>query len=206
MSNTRIKICGFTQADQARQAAQMGVDALGLVFYEPSPRSVDWVQASEIAKAVAPFCSLVGLFVNPTEQYVRDTLASVPLDILQFHGDETEEFCNSFQRRYLKAIRMRPELMPEDSIAAYPSAAGVLLDAYRPGVPGGTGESFDWKRVPKQSSIPLILAGGLDSANVASAARSTGVYGVDVSGGVEAAAGDKCLKKIESFINAVRSS
>lgn len=206
MSNTRIKVCGFTQAAQAREAAEMGVDAIGLVFYEPSPRSVDWAQANDIAKAVAPFCSLVGLFVNPSPEYVRDTLARVPLDILQFHGDEPEEFCNSFQRRYLKAIRMRPELVPEDSVAAYPSASGILLDAYRPGVPGGTGESFDWQRVPKQSSIPLILAGGLDSNNVASAARSTGVYGVDVSGGVEAAPGDKCLDKIARFVSAVRSA
>jgi len=183
----------------------MGVDAVGLVFYEPSPRSVDCSQASDIAKAVAPFCSLVGLFVNPSAQYVRDTLARVPLDVLQFHGDETEAFCNSFGRRYLKAIRMRPELMPEDSIASYPSAAGILLDAYRPGVPGGTGESFDWQRVPKQSPTPLILAGGLDSSNVASAAKSTGVYGVDVSGGVEAGPGDKCLDKIGRFVSAVRS-
>jgi len=204
-NRTLVKVCGFTQVEQARQAAKMGVDALGLVFYGPSPRCVDMARAQEIAAVVAPFCSLVGLFVDEQETVVKQLLNELPLDILQFHGDESPEYCASFGRRYMKAIRMREGLDLQAEIDRYQGASAILLDAYRPGVPGGTGEKFDWQRVPQDSAVPIVLAGGLDANNVAQAIRQTAVYGVDVSGGVERAKGDKCLSKIAQFLEAVRA-
>ena len=133
--------------------------------------------------------------------FVNEVLANVALHVLQFHGDESREFCEQFQRPYMKAIRMRPELDVVQAIARYPSAAAILLDAYRPGVPGGTGETFDWQRVPVQAARPIVLAGGLRSENVALAVQSTQVYGVDVSGGVESAPGKKDAYKVEQFIH-----
>ncbi|GAA5316821.1 MAG: phosphoribosylanthranilate isomerase [Candidatus Pelagadaptatus aseana] len=170
------------------------------MFYDPSPRAVTIDQAATIARSVGPFVTVVGLFVNPTEQLVRNTLEQVDLHVLQFHGDETEAFCQQFQRPYMKALRMRPELDVEVEMAKYPSASAILLDAYRKGVPGGTGESFDWTRVPKRSSRPIVLAGGLEPENVSLAVTTTGTYGVDVSGGVESAPGIKSAQLIESFI------
>src|SRR5690606_36329187 len=128
----------------------------------------------------------------------------VPLHLLQFHGDESAEYCESFQRPYMKAIRMRPNLDVQAEIDRYPSAAGILLDAYCPGVPGGTGATFDWRRVPRTSNQSLILAGGLTGENIAEAIAATQVYGVDVSGGVESAPGKKCANKIHTFINNAR--
>ncbi|WP_423895287.1 phosphoribosylanthranilate isomerase [Candidatus Pelagadaptatus aseana] len=196
----RVKICGITRTDDAIAAVQAGADAIGLVFYDPSPRAVTIDQAATIARSVGPFVTVVGLFVNPTEQLVRNTLEQVDLHVLQFHGDETEAFCQQFQRPYMKALRMRPELDVEVEMAKYPSASAILLDAYRKGVPGGTGESFDWTRVPKRSSRPIVLAGGLEPENVSLAVTTTGTYGVDVSGGVESAPGIKSAQLIESFI------
>lgn len=181
-----------------------GAEALGLVFYAASPRAVAIEQARAIAFAAGPFAVVTGLFVNADPEFVAAVLQQVPLQLLQFHGDETPEYCESFSRPYMKAIRMRPELDVVAAIAEYPSASGILLDAYRPGVPGGTGETFDWARVPQQSTKPLVLAGGLTSANVAEAIRATQVYGVDVSGGVESAPGKKDHGKITSFINNAR--
>ncbi|MCV6627430.1 MAG: phosphoribosylanthranilate isomerase [Cellvibrionaceae bacterium] len=201
---TTIKICGFTQPEQARAASLMGIDALGLVFYPPSPRAVSIAQAEAIAKVCAPFCSLVGLFVNAPAEQVEATLARVPLDVLQFHGDEDDAYCRRFGRRYFKALRVREGMDVEAEIERYPGASAILLDAYQPGVPGGTGNRFDWQLVPKVSTVPLILAGGLGVGNVAEAIAATGVYGVDVSGGVEQAKGDKSLMQIEAFIQAVR--
>ena len=200
MKKTRVKICGVTSVADALLAQEAGADAIGVVFYEPSPRCVTIDQAREIALSVGPFVTLVGLFVNAPAEYVKEVLAAVPLHVLQFHGDESPDYCESFQRAYIKAIRMRPELDVLAAIDKHPLAAGVLLDAYRPGVPGGTGETFDWQRIPHQTNKPIILAGGLNASNIAEAIALTGVYGVDVSGGVELSPGVKDAGKIQNFI------
>lgn len=201
MNAIRVKICGITSVADAQLAVNAGADAIGLVFYEPSPRAVSIEQAREIAASVGPFVTVVGLFVSADEAFIREVLANVALHVLQFHGDESHEFCEQFQRPYMKAIRMRPELDVAQEIADFPSAAAILLDAYRPGVPGGTGETFDWQRVPLQAMRPIVLAGGLTPENVALAVQSTQVYGVDVSGGVESSPGKKDAQKVEQFIH-----
>lgn len=202
---TRVKICGLTRVEDALAAASAGVDAIGLVFYAPSPRCVDIQVAADIAMAVGPFVSTVGLFVNADREQVEQVLARVPLHLLQFHGDESPEYCEQFQRPYMKALRMKPDLNVAAEIERYSSAQGILLDAYRKGVPGGTGETFDWQRVPVISSKPIVLAGGLDVANVAEAIRSTIPYGVDVSGGVERAHGIKDHQQVIDFIAAAKA-
>jgi phosphoribosylanthranilate isomerase len=204
LSRARVKICGITSVEDARAVIDAGAEALGLVFYAASPRAVTIEQARAIALAAGPFTVVTGLFVDADPEFVAAVLKQVPLQLLQFHGDENPDYCESFTRPYMKAIRMRPELDVAAAIAGYPGAAGVLLDAYRPGVPGGTGETFDWARVPRQSAKPLVLAGGLTATNVVDAIRATQVYGVDVSGGVESAPGKKDHGKITSFINNAR--
>lgn len=204
MNAIRVKICGITSVADAQIAVKAGADAIGLVFYAPSPRAVSIAQAREIATSVGPFVTVTGLFVDADETYVHDVLANVGLHLLQFHGDESREFCEQFQRPYMKAIRMRPELDIVQAMDDYPSAVAILLDAYRAGVPGGTGETFDWQRVPKASARPIVLAGGLTAENIALAVQSTHVYGVDVSGGVESAPGKKDQQKIEQFIQNAR--
>lgn len=199
----RVKICGITSVDDGLLAVNAGADAIGLVFYEPSPRYVSTTLAANIVSAAGPFVSTVGLFVNADADTVREVLAAVPLQILQFHGDESAEFCDQFQRPYMKAIRMKPDLDVERVIQRYPNAMGILLDAYQKGVPGGTGETFDWARVPssKNSSLPpIVLAGGLNPQNVQAAIQQTQPYGVDVSGGVEQVAGKKDQQKVMNFI------
>jgi phosphoribosylanthranilate isomerase len=177
-----------------------GADAIGLNFYERSPRAVTIPQARVIALVAGPFVTSVGLFVDAEPAFVREVLASVPLQLLQFHGEETAAYCEAFGRPYMKAIRMRPELDLVAAMAAHPAAAAILLDAYRPGVPGGTGETFDWQRVPRESARPIVLAGGLTPDNVARAVSETRPYGVDVSGGVEALPGVKDATKVNTFI------
>ncbi|WP_439133626.1 phosphoribosylanthranilate isomerase [Pseudomaricurvus sp.] len=199
-SQVRVKICGITSTADAEAAVSAGADAIGLVFYRKSPRAVTVEQAAEIAREVGPFVTVVGLFVNAETEFVTDVLNHVPLHVLQFHGDESEEYCQQFQRPYLKALRMKDDLDVPKAMAKFTSAVGVLLDAYRPGVPGGTGETFDWQRVPTQSSMPVVLAGGLNPENVATAVESTQVYGVDVSGGVEASPGKKDTEKMLAFV------
>jgi phosphoribosylanthranilate isomerase len=196
----RVKICGITSVADALSAVEVGADAIGLVFYPSSPRAVSVEQARAIAAAVGPFVTVVGLFVDADEDYIREVMTKVSLHVLQFHGNESREFCEQFQRSYMKAVRMKPELNVAQEIDKYLSASAILLDAYRPGVPGGTGETFDWARVPKESVRPIVLAGGLTSENIASAIRSTRVYGVDVSGGVESAPGQKDPHKVTQFI------
>lgn len=204
MSCVRIKICGITNVDDAAAVVDAGAHALGLVFYEKSPRAVEIQQARAIAYAAGPFIGVTGLFVDASVQLVESVIARVPLQILQFHGDESADYCEAFKRPYIKAIRMRPELDVAAAMAAHPNASGFLLDAYRPGTPGGTGETFDWDRVPHNSQVPIVLAGGLTPENVADAIRKTRVYGVDVSGGVESAPGKKDHNQIKSFINNAR--
>lgn len=196
----RVKICGITSVADAAAAVSAGADAIGLVFYSKSPRAVGITEAAAIARSVGPFVTVVGLFVDADAAYVRSVLEQVPLHVLQFHGDESQDYCQQFGRPYLKALRMKEGLDVSAAMAKFPSATGILLDAYRPGVPGGTGETFDWQRVPVNSSVPVVLAGGLNPDNVAEAVATTQVYGVDVSGGVEASPGKKDTDRMMAFV------
>jgi len=200
---TRVKICGMTRVEDAQAAVDNGADALGLVFYPPSPRYVSIAAAQAIAQSLAPFVQLVGLFVNAEPTYVQSVLAQVPLDLLQFHGDETESACCRYHRPYIKAIRVKADTSIAACVTHYPSARGLLLDAYVKGIPGGTGTPFDWSQVPAELNKPLILAGGLTPENVQQAIRMTQVYAVDVSGGVERTKGIKDSNKIHAFMQGV---
>lgn len=203
---TRCKICGLTRLEDVQAAVEAGADALGFVFYPPSARAVTPEQAAELVAALPPFVVSVGLFVDPEPEAVKAVLRQVPLDLLQFHGEESEAFCRQFARPYIKALRMKPGFEPETAAARWPSARGFLLDAYRPGVPGGTGDAFDWQRFPtsqpssEKQAPAWILAGGLHPDNLAEALRMTQPYAVDVSGGVEARRGIKCPEKMKAFI------
>lgn len=203
MARTRIKICGITRPEDARLAVELGADALGLVFYGPSPRSVTIEQAWRIARAVPPFVTLVGLFVNETKLVVRRVLEAVPIQLLQFHGEEDEAYCRSFPLPYIKAARMRPGLDLVKFAASYPSAQGVLADAWVEGY-GGGGRTFDWTLIPPRLPLPLILSGGLNAGNVAEAVRRVRPWAVDVSSGVEAARGIKDAEKMAAFIAGVK--
>lgn len=185
--------------------ATAGADAIGLVFYPPSPRYVEIDIARQIALQVGPFVSIVGLFVDATVDEVEVVLDQVPLHVLQFHGNESPEYCEQFRRPYMKALRMKPWLDVAAALTNYHSASAILLDAYRPGVPGGTGETFDWQRVPKERLKPVVLAGGLTPDNVVSAVIATKPYAVDVSGGVESAPGVKDAEKVATFIRRVKT-
>lgn len=202
----RVKICGITRAEDGVAAAQAGADAIGLVFYAPSPRAVSIAQARVITASLPPFVSVVGLFVDADAEQIHAVLEQVPLDLLQFHGDECPAECGDFGRPYIKAVRMREGLDVRAYARTYPDAAGLLLDAYdaaAPQIRGGTGQTFDWSRVPGGLPVPLILAGGLTPENVAEAVRATRPYAVDVSGGVEAAKGIKDVARIAAFIDNV---
>jgi phosphoribosylanthranilate isomerase len=205
MAAVRSKICGITRVEDALVAAQAGADAIGLVFYRPSPRAVTLQQARQIVAALPPFVTVVGLFVNASRCEVNETLDAVRLDVLQFHGNETPEQCEGYNRPYLKALRVRPE----DDISAiceqYPGAAALLLDAFVEGVPGGTGVAFDWSLIPAHLNKPIILAGGLTPENVSEAIEQVRPFGVDVSGGVESSKGIKDSRRVEGFVKAVRS-
>ncbi|WP_328189867.1 phosphoribosylanthranilate isomerase [Marinobacter sp. OP 3.4] len=208
---TRTKICGITRPEDALAAAEAGADAIGLVFYGASPRAVTLEQAAAIAGALPAFVTLTGLFVNPTRMEVEQVLARVPLDLLQFHGDESQDFCSQFHRRWIKAVRVRNEEDIENAFRDWNRASGLLVDTYDPQRYGGTGQSFDWSVIPEQRPLPLILAGGLNSANVATATRQVRPWGVDVSGGVEASDGTpegtrkgiKDAAKITEFLSEV---
>lgn len=203
---TRVKICGITRPEDALAAAKAGADAIGLVFYDKSPRAVDIGQAWEILDALPPFVTTVGLFVDMDAQTLEDILVEVPLDVLQFHGDETPDFCEQFGHPYIKAIRMKPETDLKGLAQRYESAQGLLLDTYRPGVPGGTGEAFDWSLAQQACDKPIILAGGLTPENVARAIGQVRPWAVDVSGGVEKEKGIKDSGKISAFIQAVKQA
>lgn len=210
----RVKVCGITSVEDALVAVEAGADAIGLVFYPPSPRYVSTDIAKKISLAVGPFITVVGLFVNESKPSIENIIRSVGLHVLQFHGDEAPNFCDAFHRPYMKVIRMKADIKIEQVIKSYPNASGILLDAYRKGVPGGTGETFDWNRVPvrqpvkkpdKQGLPPIILAGGLTPNNIAAAVATTRPYGVDVSGGVEVSPGKKDPQKVADFIKNAKS-
>ena len=202
---TRIKICGITSVEDALAAAQLGADAIGLVFYPPSPRYVEVEQAAEIAAALPPFVTTVGLFVNADEQTISEVVSRVRIDLIQFHGNECKDYCGLHQRPYLKAVRMNDEVDLDKQMADYAQARALLLDTYKAGVPGGTGEQFNWDRVPAHLADKIILAGGLTPENVKDAIAQVHPYAVDVSGGVESAPGKKDKEKMARFIEAVRT-
>lgn len=201
---TRVKICGLTRREDVRAAVESGADAIGLVFYEQSPRSVTPEQAELLVQEIPPFVSVVGLFVNASEERINEVLEQVPLDLLQFHGDETPEFCCRFRRRWIKAIRVRESGQIERAFLDYSQASGLLVDAWDPARYGGTGHSFNWNLIPEERPLPLILAGGLSSANVTGAVEQVKPWAVDVSGGVESGKGIKDAVKISEFIKEVR--
>lgn len=203
-ASCRVKICGITRVEDALAVAKSGADAIGLVFYEKSPRHVSIEKAAQLASALPPFVTVVGLFVNASAKAVRETLDSVSLDVLQFHGDETPAFCEQFHKPYLKAIRVKPGVDLLQCAALFHSAQGLLLDAHVEGIPGGTGVMFDWTLIPENLPLPLILSGGLDAENVASAIEQVRPYAVDVSSGVEVEKGIKDAAKIARFMQQVR--
>lgn len=199
---TRVKICGITRRQDAEFSIEMGADALGLVFYSPSPRAVTLAQAKEIIVGIPPFISLVALFVDAEVDEVKACLDTLPIAVLQFHGNETPSYCEQFNLPYMKAIRMRDDIDLKAEVKRYQSASAILVDSYQSGVPGGTGQVFNWSLI-KDIDKPLILAGGLDAGNVAMAIEKVKPYAVDVSGGVELAKGIKDKQKISSFMQEV---
>jgi phosphoribosylanthranilate isomerase len=201
---TRVKICGITRGEDAKAAAAAGADAIGLVFYRPSPRYVTLERAREISAALPPFTATVAVFVNPTREEVEAVIGECGVTLLQFHGDEPPDFCAGFSRPYIKAARIRPELDLLKYLSAHVAARAWMLDAFHEDLWGGTGGAFDWGLVPRGAAKPLILSGGLTSANVADAVRRVRPYAVDVSTGVEASRGIKDAAKIAAFIEAVR--
>lgn len=199
---TRVKICGLRTPENALQAVAAGADAIGLVFYPNSPRHVSLAQARAISLALPPFVSKVALVVDPQPALVHEIIAHVGIDIIQFHGSESQGFCQSFGKPWYKALRVQDEQTIRQALRDYDQAAALLLDAYVAGVPGGTGQSFDWSLVPQQGAN-IILAGGLTPANVAAAITQAKPYAVDVSGGVEASKGVKDMSAMQAFVRQV---
>ena len=203
MQRTRIKICGITRAQDLDAALWAGADAIGFVFYPPSPRCLSLDAAAELARRVPPFVMRVGLFVNAEPANVCETLATVPVDLLQFHGDEDAAYCEQFSRPYLKAARVKPGIDLLEFARAFPTAQGILLDAWVEAF-GGVGQSFDWSLIPENLPLPMVLSGGLHAGNVGEAVMKTRPWAVDVSSGVELAKGVKDADKMAAFIAAVR--
>jgi len=215
MTRTRVKICGITRTEDGVAAAHAGADAIGFVFWPGSPRAVAVERARVIAAALPPFVTIVGLFVDPAPEHVRATLKALPLDLLQFHGAEAPEFCRALGRPYIKAVPVAANATRVDLLeyaARYPDACGLLFDAPpAAGLPGGTGQTFDWDALPRELPRPLVLSGGLTAANVGAAIRRLRPWAVDVSSGVEAIGpdgkpirGSKDPPRIVAFIEEVR--
>jgi phosphoribosylanthranilate isomerase len=202
---TRIKICGITRETDVVAVCEAGADALGFVFYPPSPRYVTAARAAQLATAAVPFVTRVGLFVNPDRAQVEEVLSSGAIHLLQFHGDETPDFCASFGAPWIKAARMKPGLDLLEFAACFAAADGILCDAYVDGY-GGAGQTFDWSLIPGRLSRPLILSGGLDERNVVDAVRAVRPLAVDVSSGVESAKGIKDAARINAFVEKVRQA
>ncbi len=201
--HTRIKICGIKHRDDALKAVEYGADAIGLIFVEKSPRYVSLTEARFIAESIPPFVTLVGLFMNASVEAVCEAIKVVPINLLQFHGDEPAEFCDQFEMPYIKVLRVRENVNVVAFAQEYPNAAGILLDTYSK-AGGGSGQTFDWSLIPEDIPLPLILAGGLNPDNVASAVETVKPYAVDVSSGVESEPAIKDHKKIEQFIKEVQ--
>jgi phosphoribosylanthranilate isomerase len=206
MTRTRIKFCGMTAVADALAAAELGVDAVGLIFVPESPRALDFERAARIANAMPPLLTRVGLFRNASVTHVRQALAHVAIDVLQFHGDETPEFCTQFGRSWMKAVPMGalPDADAVDTyIASYAAASGLVFDSHGGARSGGSGAVFDWLRLPRPCPRPVILAGGLNPENVADAVRQVRPWAVDVSSGIESAPGIKDHAKMRVFVNEV---
>lgn len=203
MSRTRVKICGITRPEDGLVAARSGADAIGLVFYPPSARFIDIDTALRVVRALPPFVSVVGLFLNAESAEVREALRCVPLDLLQFHGEEDPDYCASFGRPFIKAVPMKTVNDVEAFGRTFKAAAGLLLDSHRAGDGGGTGERFDWRLIPRVTDKPIILAGGLTPDNVSEAVREIKPFGVDVSSGVESAKGIKDASLMRAFMRGV---
>lgn len=206
MSRVRVKICGITRPQDAISAAESGADAIGLVFYENSSRCVDIDKAKTIVASIPPFICKVGLFVDHSDEVIDSILENVPLDLLQFHGNESPDQCRRFGKSYIKAIRMDDDVDITELVRNYHDAAALLLDTYIEGMVGGSGQTFDWSRVPSKIAKPIILAGGLDVNNVIAAIRQVNPYAVDVSGGVESDKGIKDKQKIAAFVRVVSNA
>jgi len=201
---TRVKICGITRVEDAQAAVAQGADAIGLIFYRPSPRYVDLGLARGIAGQIPAFVSAVAVFVNPSRDEVEQVIGECGVTLLQFHGDESPEFCSGFSLPYIKAARIRPGLDLIKYLSPYAAARAWMLDAFHDDLWGGTGGAFDWSLVPRRMAKPIILSGGLTAGNVADAIRRIGPYAVDVSSSVEAAKGIKDSAKVAAFIGAVK--
>ena len=202
---TRVKICGITRVEDARAAAARGADAIGLVFYQPSPRYLTLERARSIAMQTPPFVATVAVFVNPSREEVEDVIRECGVTLLQFHGEESAEFCAGFSRPYIKAARIRTGLDLIKYLTPYASARAWMLDAFHDDLWGGTGGAFDWSLVPEGMARPIVLSGGLTADNVAAAIRRVRPYAVDISSGVETSKGVKDAAKIAAFIGAVKN-
>ena len=203
-ARTRVKICGLTRRTDALCAAMLGVDAIGLVFYPRSPRAVSIDSASEIVSGLPPFVNVVALFVDERAERIREVIENVAVDLLQFHGTESPEFCESLNVPYIKAIGMDDRTDVGEMERRYASARGLLLDTWDPEQKGGTGQQFDWSRIPQTCRKPIILAGGLQAGNVAAALSAVRPFAVDVSSGVEVGKGIKDRDKMAAFVKAVK--
>lgn len=201
---TRVKICGITQPEDAVSAARLGVDAIGLVFYAKSPRNVDIIQARAICDALPGFVTTVALFLNPDDSLVKQVISDVAIDLLQFHGTEKADFCESFAKPYIKALGVSGEDNVPELVGAYASARSVLLDSHVHGGAGGTGESFDWTTIPQSLRHEIILAGGLKPENVAQAIQQIRPYAVDLSSGVESAPGIKDINLMTRLMQEIK--
>ncbi len=208
MTRTRIKICGITREEDLAAAVAAGADALGFVFYPPSPRHVTPLRAAQLLAQVPAFVTRVGLFVNEPAEAVRAVLAQAPLDLLQFHGEEDAAYCAAFGKPWIKAARVKAGfdlLEYASAFAGAPGLCGLLLDAHVEGY-GGGGKTFDWSLIPRSLPLPVILSGGLHPGNVVEAVRTVRPWAVDVSSGVEAGRGIKDVQKINEFIAGVRDA
>lgn len=197
---TRIKFCGITRESDALDAVALGADALGFVFYPPSPRYVAPAVAQAIVAKLPPFVSVVGLFVDAPLAEVRAVAADLPLDLVQFHGEETADYCRAYGGPHLKAVRLETGLSLQAAAETYVEARALLLDSWHPQLAGGTGQAFDWSLIPRERTKPIVLAGGLDASNVGRAIRMVQPYAVDVSGGIEQAKGIKDYGKMQAFV------
>ena len=204
--SVRVKVCGITRSEDAASAARLGANAIGFIFWHKSPRYVSPEIARQIAESLPAFVATVGVYVDPDPAWVEETSQKARLSLLQFHGDETADYCNQFSLPYIKAVRVKADTDLLQYAKSYSAAKGLLLDTYAVGMPGGTGERFDWQLIPSHLPLPLILSGGLNPENVEMAIKQTRPWAVDVSSGVEAAKGIKDEQKIYAFMQGVKQS
>tara|TARA_B100000768_G_C11264419_1_gene370355 strand:+ start:514 stop:1137 length:624 start_codon:yes stop_codon:yes gene_type:complete len=203
---TRVKICGITNEKDAILASDLDADALGFVFYKKSPRFIDPIEAGKIISSLHPLILRVGLFVNADAKFVRDSIIKSKINLIQFHGDESEEYCNQFNLPYIKAIPMKEDINLLECCNDFKSASALLLDTFSKKLKGGTGEVFDWKKIPRKLSLPLIIAGGLNSENISDLIKKVKPFCVDVSGGIEIIKGVKDEKKMREFMTGVNNA